>query len=208
MQTHEYIKIYFSKQSSVLVEKFRTRRKVIRSIFYTSDPRNPTCPHPHPHVFHTSALSRCGAIIRRDRAPVARVHFLQRVPQHIAAPLLLYVPVPRASALPATAPSGSPKDVRARTFVYSPLVPPPSVYVHLGIRRMDASPRSGNSRRSVRQRETPGPSATVIIPRTIYDAHLGNGCSTVKLRRCYFDLSSLHSRVWREYLSLRGMSDR
>ena len=34
-----------------------------------------------------------------------------------------------------------------------------------------------------------GPSATVIIPRTIYDARLDNGRPTVKLRRCYFDLS-------------------
>lgn len=102
-------------------------------------------------------LSRCGAIIRRDRAPVARVHFLQRVPQHIATPLLLHGPVPRVSNPRRNLHLPRGGCDRARALLRSCTRPDvlPSVYIHLGIRRMDASPRrvrSANSRWSVRQR--------------------------------------------------------
>lgn len=125
----------------------------------------PACPKSFPHVFHAFAPPRCSTIICRDCIPVARVHFLQCVPQHIATPLLLYGPVPRASDPQLHSvggcQEGASTSARARgrarppVYVLTPVLP--SVYVHFGIRRMDASPRrvrSRNSRRSVRQRET------------------------------------------------------
>lgn len=84
-----------------------------------------------------------------------------------------------------------------------------TVYVHFGIRRMDVSPwRSIQKFQTVRStgrdvsHASASPSATVIIPRTIYDARYG----TTPLRRCYFDLSSSHSCVRHEDIC-RGMPD-
>lgn len=100
---------------------------------------------------------------------MARVHFLQRVPQHIATPLLLHGPVPRASALPQLHP-GVAEGVCARAFMYSPVAGVRSPWHPQNGRFASAfdpgipdGPFDSERRR---------PSATVIIPRTIYDAPL------------------------------------
>lgn len=85
--------------------------------------------------------------------------FLQRVPQHIATPLLLYGSV--HSTRRKLYLRGIVEGMRARFHVLTPLTrPPASVYVYLGIRRMDASPG-----RSIREFQTVRSTGRDVSPR-------------------------------------------
>lgn len=116
----------------------RFHQSLVPSIFV-----NPTDP-PFPREFsHLRAVAlRCfytsGIVSRNDRA---RVHFPQRIPQHIATPLLLYGSVHSLRRKLYTTPEGSRRGgTGARARALSCTHPWYSVYVHFGIRRMDASP--------------------------------------------------------------------
>lgn len=145
--------------------------------------------HPVPRVFHTFMLSRCGAIIHRDRGactfPAARS----------AAYRDSFITLRTGAACIRPGLDCTPRElvegVRACAHVLTPVV------AVIGV-RLPWHPQNGRfaSTSSIREFQTVrstardvGPSATVIIPRTIYDARLDNGRPTVKLRRCYFDLS-------------------
>lgn len=137
-----------------------------------------SCVHTLSHEYFTPSRCRVAVLLYTEIVPQWRVCISCSVPQHIAAPLLLYRPVPRASD-PPQLPRGSSRGCdRARAFMYSP----PDV-LPVGV-RSPWHPQNGRfaSASSIREFQTVrstagdiGPSAIVIIPRTIYDARLDNG---------------------------------